>query len=980
MSTTKKKDDRPRLNQDLCVDQYEICVPKKSRLLGNWEHPDAWKEYVEELAGKELPGLQVEDCCSCDCQPGRKLRGDLAVKHAARVHEKIHRQVLSLEQVSAVDIGFAISERETKFWPFLAIRVHVNKKRSPEQLLQAGLSNLTDAAHGLQRNPEVKALMDDRTGDGPEGGLYAFPPHDRDDATSGSESDPDLCICCDWVRYRHLMQLLSRELGQGQDIREKRRLLRRYPIGGIHPEDLSIFCPWPIKRTQTLQDVRLCISGVPIDIINAEYNPSISHPGGDANSGVFADPPKRSNELEDDEHLLIGRGRVNPLVGGVSVGSITGQAGTLGTIVWDRTDGTPCVLSNWHVLAGTPTAQVGQPTYQPALFDGGSENDVVANLKRWHLGEEGDAALAELSHNRHYASGEILGLWHPISGYIKPELNLEVRKWGRTTGFTEGFIDGIHLATNIDYGNGVIRFFKDQFHIAPIYAGENVSQTGDSGSLVVTSFAPLEQRRDLEALKAWLLEFCKADSLPNLCKQIHCKLTKLVAKVNGSEIGTWCIPEDSDSNRSGDPSSGDLGNSEEPGRELLRDYMQSSCGRVEPLRSKNHAKELCELFTKILAVLQSESFKSRIAALRKKFKARSRAKAELARLRDALIHGQLQIVFAKKWLKTIYCVPDSQGCLFDIGKCYKGVQDIDALSEDGLCKFVERLYECLQEDCKALRDCLNLYSRLCRNIEKWRRQSCEIAEAQRRRGLFCEDLIRCAKLRASSCCCDCPPDAPKSCCTACPSMEDLACLAPSELLGCIEATTGCRLPSEVPPAGPGDSRIAGASSDFFTIFRKVLDELREPTKEDLVDHVNDTFEQLLSRALLDESFLKSLLKRVKEFRSQDRDEENRNTNRAYYAVGMLFAGDTPGSPFGEFAVASDIEELSKELRFSLRPVFEPRSSFRELRVRPDSEPSGVRAFRSRRGFVPGGAPGDPRSDGGPQPDPLTTQPDPDNRL
>ena len=76
---------------------------------------------------------------------------------------------------------------------------------------------------------------------------------------------------------------------------------------------------------------------------------------------------------------------------------------------------------------------------------------------------------------------------HPISGYAPPELNLEVRKWGRTTGFTEGFIDGIYLATNIDYGDGFIRHFENQFHIAPLHAGGEISRVGDSGALVLTA-------------------------------------------------------------------------------------------------------------------------------------------------------------------------------------------------------------------------------------------------------------------------------------------------------------------------------------------------------------------------------------------------------------------------------------------------------------------------------------------------------------
>ena len=89
---------------------------------------------------------------------------------------------------------------------------------------------------------------------------------------------------------------------------------------------------------------------------------------------------------------------------------------------------------------------------------------------------------------------------------------------------------------------------------------------------------------------------------------------------------------------------------------------------------------------------------------------------------------------------------------------------------------------------------------------------------------------------------------------------------------------------------------------------------------------------------------------------------NRDVRNVYYAVGMIFAGDTPGSPFGEFALASDLGPLSKELRFSLRPVFEPRSSFRKLRTRPEDrgrggneDPGSIRGrtHPNKSGFVHG---------------------------
>ncbi|MEM7586669.1 MAG: hypothetical protein AAF560_24990, partial [Acidobacteriota bacterium] len=137
------------------------------------------------------------------------------------------------------------------------------------------------------------------------------------------------------------------------------------------------------------------------------------------------------------------------------------------------------------------------------------------------------------------------------------------------------------------------------------------------------------------------------------------------------------------------------------------------------------------------------------------------------------------------------------------------------------------------------------------------------------------------------------------------------------------------------------------------------------------------FRQLLNSTLNEDDLLFRILQVANERRDEHLDYEHRNMNRAYYAVGMIFAGDTPGSPFGEFAVASDIQRLEEELRFSLRPVYEPRSSFRELRERQPRQ--GRRPLiRSGSGISPGDLSGDP--DGtGPQPDPESAVPNTLNR-
>ena len=217
-----------------------------------------------------------------------------------------------------------------------------------------------------------------------------------------------------------------------------------------------------------------------IDLVPARYQ-AAAH-------GIRTERPIPNTEGFHDEAIArLGRYPVNPLVGGISVGNPQGSAGTLGMVVWDTKDGAPCILSNWHVLSGVPGSRIGQPVYQPALFDGGRpERDRVGCLKRWLFDSHGDAALAQIDNGISYESGEILGLWLPIWEAVQPRLGMEVRKWGRASGFTKGFIDGIDMAVKVEYSNVGFQEFDCQFRIAPICAGQEVTLPGDSGAVWVT--------------------------------------------------------------------------------------------------------------------------------------------------------------------------------------------------------------------------------------------------------------------------------------------------------------------------------------------------------------------------------------------------------------------------------------------------------------------------------------------------------------
>lgn len=96
------------------------------------------------------------------------------------------------------------------------------------------------------------------------------------------------------------------------------------------------------------------VGGVPVDVIEATYDASTPTTGAPVEAGS-ADR----------------RARVTPLMGGISIGNPRVTAGTLGAIVWSETDGSPHILSNWHVLAGSEPASgpgarlsTGQPHYQ----------------------------------------------------------------------------------------------------------------------------------------------------------------------------------------------------------------------------------------------------------------------------------------------------------------------------------------------------------------------------------------------------------------------------------------------------------------------------------------------------------------------------------------------------------------------------------------------------------------------------------------
>jgi hypothetical protein len=233
--------------------------------------------------------------------------------------------------------------------------------------------------------------------------------------------------------------------------------------------------------------------------------------------------PKKLGEVKTDVQetgviraLQSPTDRWRPAPGGVSIGHIDITAGTLGCLVIK--DGQLFILSNNHVLANINAAEKGDPIIQPGRYDGGTLDDQIATLEDFipiNFGEEPPTCpiaigtesflnwLAKLvgSSHRVMAFQEVparnrvdTAIARPLSddlvekrileigvpkGSREATLGTQVKKSGRTTGFTTGRIIQIDVTSQVSYGEGKTAVFEDQ-----LMAGA-MSQGGDSGSAVL---------------------------------------------------------------------------------------------------------------------------------------------------------------------------------------------------------------------------------------------------------------------------------------------------------------------------------------------------------------------------------------------------------------------------------------------------------------------------------------------------------------
>jgi len=156
---------------------------------------------------------------------------------------------------------------------------------------------------------------------------------------------------------------------------------------------------------------------------------------------------------------------------------------------------------NNHCAALENKAQIGDPLIQPSPYDGGSYPlDQIATLHHYvEIKFNGFACPFRNFFHKIYrtfqsndnkvdiAFGllsveykvEALDILNAFIGWRDPDLNEQVQKTGRTTGYTEGIVVSLNYSGSVSYGRGVA-FFIDCILIE----GTGFSAGGDSGSPV----------------------------------------------------------------------------------------------------------------------------------------------------------------------------------------------------------------------------------------------------------------------------------------------------------------------------------------------------------------------------------------------------------------------------------------------------------------------------------------------------------------
>jgi S1-C subfamily serine protease len=262
-----------------------------------------------------------------------------------------------------------------------------------------------------------------------------------------------------WLDHRHTPAAALNVVGVG--IGEKRSKGR---YTGRACVTVYVAKKYAKSRVKQRDFVPQRISGVPTDVVGVGYPEAKSL-------------PKR-------------RRKVRPAQPGTSVGPWDydwSMVGTFGVIVTDRANRN-YILSNNHVLADENNVALGARISQPGPLDDEDGPNAIGRLSEFVPLRFGnarnwmDAAVARLYATVRFEKA-IMGIGAPQSAG-RARRNMRVRKYGRTTGLTEGIVRLTRFDLwHMQFDQGPVRI-DDVLTIQGV--GGPFSQAGDSGSAIVS--------------------------------------------------------------------------------------------------------------------------------------------------------------------------------------------------------------------------------------------------------------------------------------------------------------------------------------------------------------------------------------------------------------------------------------------------------------------------------------------------------------
>lgn len=230
-----------------------------------------------------------------------------------------------------------------------------------------------------------------------------------------------------------------------------------------------------------LIDIPKTIDGIPVQVVASGEFFALKKP-------IKSDPELPVEPIDPTARFD------RPVPIGVSTGHPDITAGTIGCRVTDGTN--VYALSNNHVYANCNLASIGDWVIQPGTYDGGvSSYDDIGYLSDFEpidfqqRGNTIDAAIALSSKSELGNATPTNGYGTPKSTTVEAKLRMKVKKYGRTTGLTNGKVYAINATVNVNYGDNDedgyvdIARFVNQIIITP----GTFSAGGDSGSLIVSA-------------------------------------------------------------------------------------------------------------------------------------------------------------------------------------------------------------------------------------------------------------------------------------------------------------------------------------------------------------------------------------------------------------------------------------------------------------------------------------------------------------